>query len=210
MQKVLFRQRSGMVIKLRLVLVPQILVRDVLALAVGEIKARLFNEISSEEEGFDQQSEHCGSYSLSANVSESESSSFSYRWYDADGAFCYMPLFPLAHRSFTGTPSFPAKLPPPDWREDGRRLMTKKIEEEDEKKGIFKNADKVKGDNDDLSTRYVEGGLSGINADAFVEDISQLRVHRYSDIINMISNLPSIEIVVVQILLDFSKASKIS
>ncbi|KAM7480462.1 hypothetical protein LguiA_028675 [Lonicera macranthoides] len=39
----------------------------------------MVSEISSEEEGFNQQNEHCGSYSLSADVSESESySSFSY------------------------------------------------------------------------------------------------------------------------------------
>lgn len=72
------------------------------------------SEISSEEEGFDQQSEHCGSYSLSADVSETESSSsFSNRRYDADGASCSMPSSPLARRPFTGTPGFPAELPQP-------------------------------------------------------------------------------------------------
>ncbi|KAM7486313.1 hypothetical protein LguiA_002322 [Lonicera macranthoides] len=72
------------------------------------------SEISSQEEGFDQQSEHCGSYSLSVNVSESESSSsFSYRRYDIDNASCCMPLSHLAHHPFIGTPGFPAKLTPP-------------------------------------------------------------------------------------------------
>lgn len=52
--------------------------------------------VSSEDES-DQQSERCGSYSLSADVSESESSSsnFSCRRFDAEGASSSMSSSPL-------------------------------------------------------------------------------------------------------------------
>ncbi|KAM7490115.1 hypothetical protein LguiA_033036 [Lonicera macranthoides] len=72
------------------------------------------SEISFEEEGLDQQTEHCGSYNLSAAVSESKSSSsFSYRRYNVDGVFCTLPSSPFACRSFTGPSGFLAELPPP-------------------------------------------------------------------------------------------------
>ncbi|KAH1122719.1 hypothetical protein J1N35_005879 [Gossypium stocksii] len=57
----------------------------------------------SSDDGFDEQSERCGSYSLSADVSESEScSSFSYRWFDGEGCSSSMtsssPRLPAAGR----------------------------------------------------------------------------------------------------------------
>ncbi|KAA8535953.1 hypothetical protein F0562_028431 [Nyssa sinensis] len=68
----------------------------------------------SSEDGFDQQSERCGSYSLSADVSESESSSsFSCRRYDAEGASTSMASSPLARRPVTCNSGFPVVLPPP-------------------------------------------------------------------------------------------------
>lgn len=49
----------------------------------------------SSDDGSDQQSDRCGSYSLSANVSESEScSSFSCRRFDAEGASSSMTSSP--------------------------------------------------------------------------------------------------------------------
>ncbi|XP_031288282.1 uncharacterized protein LOC116146998 [Pistacia vera] len=48
--------------------------------------------MTSDDEASDQQSERCESYSLSADVSESEScsgSSFSYRRFDAEEGFCF-------------------------------------------------------------------------------------------------------------------------
>ncbi|OVA16004.1 PRONE domain [Macleaya cordata] len=63
----------------------------------------------SSEEGFDQQSERFGSYSLSADVSESESSSSSScRRYDAEGASSSISSSPLAPRLVTGNSVFPA------------------------------------------------------------------------------------------------------
>ncbi|CAN4112603.1 unnamed protein product [Withania somnifera] len=64
----------------------------------------------SSEEGSDQQSERCGSYTLSADVSESESSSssFSCRRYDAEGASSSMASSPLACQRFTAKSEFPA------------------------------------------------------------------------------------------------------
>ncbi|KAK9164630.1 hypothetical protein Syun_005532 [Stephania yunnanensis] len=60
-----------------------------------------------EEDGFDQQSERYGSYTLSADVSESESSSsFSCRRYDAEGCSSSLTSSPLA-----GVPRFPAAPP---------------------------------------------------------------------------------------------------
>lgn len=70
----------------------------------------------SSEEGSDQQSERCGSYSLSADVSESESSSsssFSCRRYDAEGASSSMASSPLACRRFTSKSEFKASMVPP-------------------------------------------------------------------------------------------------
>nr|XP_009794968.1 PREDICTED: rop guanine nucleotide exchange factor 1 isoform X2 [Nicotiana sylvestris] len=69
----------------------------------------------SSEEGSDQQSERCGSYSLSADVSESESSSssFSCRRYDAEGASSSMASSPLACRRFAAKSEFPAPMIPP-------------------------------------------------------------------------------------------------
>ncbi|KAK2974316.1 hypothetical protein RJ640_026877 [Escallonia rubra] len=68
----------------------------------------------SSEDGYDQQSERCGSYSLSADVSESESSSsFSCRRYDAEGASSSMTSSPLGRRPLTGNSVFPANIPPP-------------------------------------------------------------------------------------------------
>lgn len=69
----------------------------------------------SSEEGSDQQSERCGSYSLSADVSESESSSssFSCRRYDAEGASSSMASSPLACRRFTAKSEFPTPMLPP-------------------------------------------------------------------------------------------------
>lgn len=69
----------------------------------------------SSEEGSDQQSERCGSYSLSADVSESESSSssFSCRRYDAEGASSSMASSPLPCRRFTAKSEFPTPVLPP-------------------------------------------------------------------------------------------------
>ncbi|KAL3383216.1 hypothetical protein AABB24_002623 [Solanum stoloniferum] len=69
----------------------------------------------SSEEGSDQQSERCGSYNLSADVSESESSSssFSCRRYDAEGASSSMASSPLACRRFTAKSEFPTPMLPP-------------------------------------------------------------------------------------------------
>ncbi|KAL6963643.1 Rop guanine nucleotide exchange factor 1 [Sarracenia purpurea var. burkii] len=67
----------------------------------------------SSEDGSDQPSELCGSYSLSADVSESESSSsFSCRRYDAEGASSSMASSPLACRLMNGISSFPPPPPP--------------------------------------------------------------------------------------------------
>lgn len=57
----------------------------------------------SSDDGFDEQSERCGSYSLSADVSESEScSSFSHRRFDGEGCSSSMtsssPRLPAAGR----------------------------------------------------------------------------------------------------------------
>ena len=63
----------------------------------------------SSEDGSDQQSERCGSYSLSADVSESEScSSFSGRRFDAEGASSSVTVSPrpVAAQHF----SFPAQV----------------------------------------------------------------------------------------------------
>ncbi|KAA8546145.1 hypothetical protein F0562_020961 [Nyssa sinensis] len=68
----------------------------------------------SSEDGFDQQSERCGSYSLSADVSESESSSsFSCRRYDAEGASSSIASSPLARRPMIGNSGFTLVPPPP-------------------------------------------------------------------------------------------------
>lgn len=69
----------------------------------------------SSEEGSDQQSERCGSYSLSADVSESESSSssFSCRRYDAEGASSSIASSPLACRRFAAKSEFPTPMLPP-------------------------------------------------------------------------------------------------
>ncbi|CAL5402325.1 unnamed protein product [Camellia sinensis] len=62
----------------------------------------------SSEEASDEQSELHGSYSLSADVSESESSSsFSCRRFDAEAPSSSMASSPLARRSLTGNPCFP-------------------------------------------------------------------------------------------------------
>ncbi|CAL5378029.1 unnamed protein product [Camellia sinensis] len=67
----------------------------------------------SSEDGSDRQSELCGSYSLSADVSESESSSsFWYRLYDADGASSSMSSSPFNFRPVTGNSCFPPAAPP--------------------------------------------------------------------------------------------------
>ncbi|XP_042494763.1 rop guanine nucleotide exchange factor 1-like isoform X2 [Macadamia integrifolia] len=72
-------------------------------------------ESVSSEDGFDQQSERYGSYSLSADVSESESSSsFSCRRYDAEGASSSLASSPLAGRPLnlnSGFPGPPLMLP---------------------------------------------------------------------------------------------------
>ncbi|KAF8406675.1 hypothetical protein HHK36_008766 [Tetracentron sinense] len=66
----------------------------------------------SSEDGFDQQSERLGSYSLSADVSESESSSnFSLRRYDAEGASTSLASSPLACRPLAGNSNFPSHPP---------------------------------------------------------------------------------------------------
>ncbi|RVW48391.1 Rop guanine nucleotide exchange factor 1 [Vitis vinifera] len=66
----------------------------------------------SSEEGVDDQSDRCGSYSLSADVSESEScSSFSCRRYDGEGASSSMTSSPLACRPVVGNSSFPVGPP---------------------------------------------------------------------------------------------------
>lgn len=64
--------------------------------------------VSSEDES-DRQSERCGSYSLSADVSESESSSsnFSCLRFDAEGASSSMASTP---RPFAGNFFFPAPV----------------------------------------------------------------------------------------------------
>lgn len=69
----------------------------------------------SSEEGCDQQSERCGSYSLSADVSESEtsSSSFSCRRFEAEGASTSMASSPLTCRLLPGNYGFPPPPPPP-------------------------------------------------------------------------------------------------
>ncbi|GAB2267801.1 Rop guanine nucleotide exchange factor 1 [Dionaea muscipula] len=69
--------------------------------------------VSSEDEGYDQQSERYGSYNLSADISESESScSFSCRRFDdADGLSCSVSPSPLGCRPVVGNCSFAA--PPP-------------------------------------------------------------------------------------------------
>ncbi|XP_010266943.1 PREDICTED: rop guanine nucleotide exchange factor 1-like [Nelumbo nucifera] len=65
--------------------------------------------VSESEDGFDQQSERFGSYSLSADVSESESSSsFSCRRYDAEGASSSLSSSPLPARLLAGNSPFPA------------------------------------------------------------------------------------------------------
>lgn len=62
----------------------------------------------SDDDGSDQQSERCGSYSLSADVSESEScSSFSYRRFDCEGASSSItssPRPPVAGKFLFPTP----------------------------------------------------------------------------------------------------------
>ena len=61
----------------------------------------------SSDDGSDQQSDRCGSYSLSADVSESEScSSFSCRRFDAEGASSSMTSSPrpAAGRFFVPAP----------------------------------------------------------------------------------------------------------
>lgn len=63
--------------------------------------------VSSEDASSDQQSDRCGSYSLSADVSESEScSSFSCRRFDAEGASTSLTLSPppIAASHFTFPP----------------------------------------------------------------------------------------------------------
>ena len=66
----------------------------------------------SSEEGVDDQSDRCGSYSLSADVSESEScSSFSCRRYDGEGASSSMTSSPLGCRPLVGNSSFPMGPP---------------------------------------------------------------------------------------------------
>lgn len=60
----------------------------------------------------DGESELCGSYNLSADVSESESSSsFSRRGYDADCASSSMGSSPVGYRPLAGNCSFPLILP---------------------------------------------------------------------------------------------------
>lgn len=66
--------------------------------------------VSSEDDVSDQQSERCGSYSLSADVSESEScssSSFSCRRFDAEGASSSMTSSP---RPVAGGFGFPVPV----------------------------------------------------------------------------------------------------
>ncbi|XP_010266083.1 PREDICTED: rop guanine nucleotide exchange factor 1-like [Nelumbo nucifera] len=66
---------------------------------------------SESEDGFDQQSERFGSYSLSADVSESESSSsFSCQRYDAEGASSSLSSSPLPAHLLPANSAFP---PPP-------------------------------------------------------------------------------------------------
>lgn len=66
----------------------------------------------SSEEGSDQQSERCGSYNVSADVSESESSSsFTCRRYD--GASSSMASSPLTTWNVGGKSAFPLQMPPP-------------------------------------------------------------------------------------------------
>ncbi|GAB4838589.1 Rop guanine nucleotide exchange factor 1 [Ancistrocladus abbreviatus] len=65
--------------------------------------------VLSEDEGYDQESERCGSYSLSADISESESSSScSHRRFDADGVSCSLTSSPFGSRPVVGNCSFPA------------------------------------------------------------------------------------------------------
>ncbi|XAR72664.1 hypothetical protein NMG60_11019381 [Bertholletia excelsa] len=68
----------------------------------------------SSDDGSDQQSELCGSYSLSADVSESESSSsFSCRRYDGEGASSSMASSPFACRHTKGYHCFSVTSLPP-------------------------------------------------------------------------------------------------
>ncbi|GAB4853110.1 Rop guanine nucleotide exchange factor 1 [Ancistrocladus abbreviatus] len=68
----------------------------------------------SEDEAYDQESERCGSYSLSADVSESESSSsFSCRRFDNEGVSSSLTSSPFGSRPVVGNCSFPAAAPPP-------------------------------------------------------------------------------------------------
>lgn len=63
------------------------------------------------EECSDPSDDCCGSYSLSADVSESESSSsFSGRRFNADGALSSMASSPLARCRFAGTLGCPAPV----------------------------------------------------------------------------------------------------
>ncbi|XP_058090747.1 rop guanine nucleotide exchange factor 1-like [Magnolia sinica] len=67
---------------------------------------------ASSDEALDQQSERFGSYSLSADVSESEScSSFSGRRYDADATSTSPSSFLLPVRTVTGSSGFRARAP---------------------------------------------------------------------------------------------------
>lgn len=64
----------------------------------------------SSDDGSDQQSERCGNYSLSADVSESEScSSFSCRRFDGEGASSSMTSSPCLPFSFQ-TPVMPPEI----------------------------------------------------------------------------------------------------
>lgn len=66
----------------------------------------------SSEDGSDQQSERCGSYNVSADVSESESSSsFTCRRYD--GASSSLASSPLTTWNVGGKSAFPLQMPPP-------------------------------------------------------------------------------------------------
>ncbi|KAL6965150.1 Rop guanine nucleotide exchange factor 1 [Sarracenia purpurea var. burkii] len=67
----------------------------------------------SSDDGSDHQSELCGSYSLSADVSESESSSsFCRQRYDAEGTSSSIPSSPLACRQINGNSCFLTAMPP--------------------------------------------------------------------------------------------------
>ena len=66
----------------------------------------------SSEEGFDQISERFESYSLSADVSESESSSgFCCCRFDQEGGSSSLTSSPLARPEFVDGSSFPARVP---------------------------------------------------------------------------------------------------